>query len=133
MSEATTDFVALTECHLLNPAAISEAIGYYPETERWWKSVRGVLRAWSGPDPKLGELPVAETLIRHMDAAVEPAAKAAPSTASESSAAGLRVGRRSDQEAKHQRQRAPIGPSICLHRFFTFDASGFWFAAENHA
>ena len=69
MSEANDHFVALTECHLLNPRAIGETIGYYPNAERWWKSVRGVLRAWSGPEPMLGEAPIAETLIKHMDAA----------------------------------------------------------------
>ncbi len=69
MTESSDYFVALTECHLLNPTAIAETIGYYPDAERWWKSVRGVLRAWSGPDPKLGEPPIAETLIRHMEAA----------------------------------------------------------------
>lgn len=68
MTEANTPFVALTECHLLNPTAIAETIGYYPDAERWWKSVAGVLRAWSGPNPNLSEPPIAETLIKHMDA-----------------------------------------------------------------
>ncbi len=40
-------FVALTECHLLNPATLAE-ISYYPNLGRWWTSVQGVLRAWSG-------------------------------------------------------------------------------------
>ncbi|MCZ7526907.1 MAG: amidohydrolase family protein [Acidimicrobiia bacterium] len=69
MTESPSHFVALTECHLLNPAALSETIGYYPDAERWWKSVQGVLRAWTGPDPRLGEPPIADTLIRHMDEA----------------------------------------------------------------
>ncbi len=74
-------FVALTECHLLNPAALAETIGYYPDAERWWKSVRGVLRAWSGPNPKLGEPPIAETLIKHMDEAHKDMDDSAPTPA----------------------------------------------------
>lgn len=69
MTESSNHFVALTECHLLNPAALAETFGYYPQAMRWWKSVRGVLRAWSGPDPKFGEPPIAETLVKHMDEA----------------------------------------------------------------
>ena len=40
-------FVALTECHLLNEAAIGEMM-YYPQFQRWWESVDGVLRVWAG-------------------------------------------------------------------------------------
>jgi len=69
MTENKNHFVALTECHFLNPVAITEAIGYYPEAKRWWTSVGGVLRAWARADPMLGGPPIAETLIRHMDEA----------------------------------------------------------------
>lgn len=63
-------FVALSECHFMNPAAIAEISNYYPNTKRWWASVQGVLRAWSGID--LAEKrppPIAETLIGYMDEA----------------------------------------------------------------
>ncbi len=42
-------FVALTECHFMNPQTMSE-IDYYPGVQRWWGSVDGVMRAWSGRD-----------------------------------------------------------------------------------
>ena len=42
-------FVALSECHFLNPQTMAE-IGYYPNTSRWWASVNGVMRAWAGRD-----------------------------------------------------------------------------------
>ena len=32
-------FVALTECHFMNPQTMSE-IGYYPGMARWWASDR---------------------------------------------------------------------------------------------
>ena len=38
-------FVALTECHFMNPQTMSE-IDYYPGVQRWWGSVDGVMRAW---------------------------------------------------------------------------------------
>jgi predicted TIM-barrel fold metal-dependent hydrolase len=62
-------FVALTECHFLNPATMAE-IAYYPNCQRWWGSVDGVMRAWSGRDLS-GEWPhpIAEELIKHMDEA----------------------------------------------------------------
>ena len=62
-------FVALSECHLMNPGTLSE-IGYYPNTHRWWASVDGVMRAWSGRDLS-GEWPqpLASELIRYMDEA----------------------------------------------------------------
>ena len=48
-------FVALTECHFMNPQTMSE-IDYYPGVHRWWGSVDGVMRAWSGRDLQ-GEWP----------------------------------------------------------------------------
>ncbi len=62
-------FVALTECHFMNPQTMSE-IGYYPGMARWWASVDGVMRAWSGRDLS-GEWPhpLAEELIKYMDEA----------------------------------------------------------------
>lgn len=62
-------FVALTECHFMNPQTMSE-IDYYPGVQRWWDSVDGVMRAWSGRDLS-GEWPhpIAEELIKYMDIA----------------------------------------------------------------
>lgn len=62
-------FVALSECHFLNPATMAE-VAYYPDNQRWWDSVDGVMRAWSGRD-LTGEWPhpLAETLIQYMDEA----------------------------------------------------------------
>ncbi|MBW2244225.1 MAG: amidohydrolase family protein [Deltaproteobacteria bacterium] len=62
-------FVALSEAHFMNPGTMAE-IEYYPNTKRWWASVDGVMRAWSGRDLS-GEWPppVAESLIKHMDEA----------------------------------------------------------------
>jgi len=48
-------FVALTECHFMNPQTMSE-IDYYPGVQRWWGSVDGVMKAWSGRDLQ-GEWP----------------------------------------------------------------------------
>lgn len=62
-------FVALSECHFLNPEAVAEISGYYPNTARWWKSVQGVLRAWSGELPAKRKPPIAPTLIEYMDEA----------------------------------------------------------------
>ena len=42
-------FVALSECHFMNPGTLAE-INYYPDCQRWWDSVDGVMRAWSGRD-----------------------------------------------------------------------------------
>src|ERR1035437_4043797 len=39
-------FVAMTEFHFMNPQTMSE-ITYYPDVQRWWGSVDGVMRAWS--------------------------------------------------------------------------------------
>ncbi len=62
-------FVALTECHFMNPQTMSE-IDYYPNVQRWWGSVDGVMRAWSGRDLQ-GEWPhpIASELIKYMDIA----------------------------------------------------------------
>ncbi len=62
-------FVALTECHFMNPQTMSE-IDYYPNVQRWWGSVDGVMRAWSGRD-LTGEWPhpIASELIKYMDEA----------------------------------------------------------------
>jgi hypothetical protein len=62
-------FVALSECHFMNPVTMAE-ITYYPNTQRWWASVDGVMRAWSGRD-LTGEWPhpIAEELIKYMDEA----------------------------------------------------------------
>jgi predicted TIM-barrel fold metal-dependent hydrolase len=62
-------FVALSECHFMNPGTLQE-IAYYPNTQRWWDSVDGVMRAWSGRD-LTGEWPhpLAEELIKYMDEA----------------------------------------------------------------
>ena len=62
-------FVAMTEFHFMNQQTMSE-IGYYPGVQRWWDSVDGVLRAWSGQ--ALGSdwpAPIASELIKYMDAA----------------------------------------------------------------
>ena len=65
-------FVALSECHLMNPQTLAE-IRYYPNTSRWWASVDGVMRAWAGRDLTSGESswppPVASELIKYMDEA----------------------------------------------------------------
>ena len=37
-------FVALSECHFMNPQTMEE-ISYFPNMERWWDSVNGVMRA----------------------------------------------------------------------------------------
>ena len=62
-------FVALTECHFMSPQTMSE-IDYYPGVARWWGSVDGVMRAWSGRDLS-GEWPhpIASELIKYMDEA----------------------------------------------------------------
>ncbi len=62
-------FVCLSECHFMNPGTLAE-IAYYPNTQRWWDSVDGVMRAWSGRDLS-GEWPhpLASELIKYMDEA----------------------------------------------------------------
>ena len=44
---ANDPFVALSECHLMNPQSMAE-MSYYPNFTRWWQSVDGVMRAWAG-------------------------------------------------------------------------------------
>jgi predicted TIM-barrel fold metal-dependent hydrolase len=65
-------FVALSECHFLNPQTMVE-IGYYPNTSRWWASVDGVMRAWAGRDLTSEDAswphPIASELIKYMDEA----------------------------------------------------------------
>jgi hypothetical protein len=65
-------FVALSECHFLNPQTMVE-IGYYPNTSRWWASVDGVMRAWAGRDLTSEDSswphPIASELIKYMDEA----------------------------------------------------------------
>jgi predicted TIM-barrel fold metal-dependent hydrolase len=53
----------------MNPVTMAE-ITYYPNCQRWWASVDGVMRAWSGRD-LTGEWPhpIAEELIKYMDEA----------------------------------------------------------------
>lgn len=69
MSDEPDYFVALTECHFMNPQTMSE-IDYYPNVQRWWGSVDGVMKAWSGRDLQ-GEWPhpIASELIKYMDIA----------------------------------------------------------------
>jgi len=65
-------FVALSECHFMNPESMEE-MSYYPGYERWWKSIDGVMRAWGGDrDLSGGEgmpEPRAHALIEWMDKA----------------------------------------------------------------
>jgi predicted TIM-barrel fold metal-dependent hydrolase len=65
-------FVALSECHFLNPQTMAE-ISYYANTSRWWASVDGVLRAWAGRDLTSEDAswphPIASELIKYMDEA----------------------------------------------------------------
>lgn len=68
---ANTDpFVALSECHFMNPESMHE-MAYYPGFERWWKSIDGVMRAWGGGRDLAGGAampePRAHALIEHMD------------------------------------------------------------------
>jgi hypothetical protein len=66
----TEPFVALSECHLMNPQTLSE-VGYYPDVHRWWRSVEGVMRAWAGRSLENAEwpAPIASELVKWMDAA----------------------------------------------------------------
>jgi predicted TIM-barrel fold metal-dependent hydrolase len=64
-------FVALTECHLMNPGSMHE-MSYYPNFGRWWQSVDGVMRAWANRDLAGGAdmpEPRAKALVEHMDKA----------------------------------------------------------------
>jgi len=69
---ANTDhFVALTECHLMNEQSLHE-MSYYPNFQRWWESVDGVMRAWANRDLAGGaEMPPprAHALVEWMDKA----------------------------------------------------------------
>ena len=63
-------FVALSECHFMNPESMHE-MAYYPGFERWWKSIDGVMRSWAGGrDLAVGAAmpePRAHDLIKYMD------------------------------------------------------------------
>lgn len=60
-------FVALTECHFMNPQTMSE-IDYYPQMQRFGKSVSGVLKAWAGRSLEdEWPSPTADALIGYMD------------------------------------------------------------------
>src|SRR3990172_637053 len=65
-------FVALTECQMMNEQVVGE-VAYYPEFQRWWQSVDGVVGVWAGkPLSEIiaaGEMarPVAEELVKYMD------------------------------------------------------------------
>ena len=64
-------FVALTECHLLNEAALGEMF-YYPQFQRWLASVDGVVGVWTGmPLGARTEMarPCGAELIKYMDIA----------------------------------------------------------------
>ncbi len=64
-------FVALSECHLLNEAAVAE-MAYYPNFARFWESVNTIMRVWCGREIGAGSempRPVAASLIRYMDLA----------------------------------------------------------------
>jgi predicted TIM-barrel fold metal-dependent hydrolase len=62
-------FVALSECHFMNEGSLHE-MSYYPEFQRWWESVDGVMRAWAGRNlAQGGDMPAprASELIKYMD------------------------------------------------------------------
>jgi predicted TIM-barrel fold metal-dependent hydrolase len=64
-------FVALSECHFMNEASMAE-MSYYPNFQRWWGSVDGVMRAWAGRNLSEGTgmpAPRAAELIKYMDEA----------------------------------------------------------------
>ena len=65
-------FVALSECHFMNPQAMEE-MEYYPGFEAWWKSIDGVMRSWGGGRDLAGgdamPEPRAHALIEWMDKA----------------------------------------------------------------
>ena len=43
----TDPFVAMTECHFMNEQSMAE-MSYYPQFQRWWGSVDGIMRVWAG-------------------------------------------------------------------------------------
>jgi len=63
-------FVALSECHFMNPQSMHE-MSYYPQFQQWWKSVDGVMRSWGGGRDLEGGAampePRAHALIEYMD------------------------------------------------------------------
>ena len=63
-------FVALSECHFMNPESMHE-MAYYPQFTSWWKSIDGVMRAWGGGRDLAGGAampePRAHALIKYMD------------------------------------------------------------------
>ncbi len=63
-------FVAFTECHMFDPEDLYH-IAYFPDFQRWWKSVEGVVRVWSGRSLLQGGFPTpkASELIKYMDEA----------------------------------------------------------------
>jgi len=65
---AREPFVALSECHLLNAASVQE-MSYYPNFQRWWQSVDGVMRAWGDRSLAGGAMPepTAKELVKYMD------------------------------------------------------------------
>jgi predicted TIM-barrel fold metal-dependent hydrolase len=71
MADKSRDhFVALSECHFMNPESMHE-MAYYPGFERWWKSIDGVMRSWAGGRDLAGGAampePRAHDLIKYMD------------------------------------------------------------------
>ena len=71
VADKTKDyFVALSECHFMNPESMHE-MAYYPGFERWWKSIDGVMRSWAGGRDLAGGAampePRAHDLIKYMD------------------------------------------------------------------
>lgn len=63
-------FVALSECHFMNPESMHE-MSYYPGFQRWWQSIDGVMRAWGGGRDLQGGAampePRAHALMKYMD------------------------------------------------------------------
>ena len=64
-------FVAMTECHFMNEQSLAE-MSYYPQFQRWWGSVDGIMRVWAGRSLAGGgdmPHPRAHALIEWMDKA----------------------------------------------------------------
>jgi uncharacterized protein len=67
----TDPFVAMTECHFMNEQSMAE-MSYYPQFQRWWGSVDGIMRVWAGRSLAGGgdmPHPRAHALIEWMDKA----------------------------------------------------------------
>jgi predicted TIM-barrel fold metal-dependent hydrolase len=67
----TDPFVAMTECHFMNEQSMAE-MSYYPQFQRWWGSVDGIMRVWAGRSLAGGgdmPHPHAHALIEWMDKA----------------------------------------------------------------